>query len=159
MIHTSWPFTSTLTSLLAHFKKNKMSLILLVLVLAICLPIDAQKPRVVLTGDEAKAYQEMIKTKSGDGYGLGFSAESFQKMLWIFAANMVAWLFLMTTKLWEIWRGDKKQIKSDIHTTKENWIQVASDIAFIKSHMVTKPEVQTMIREEVNYLRQNKGKF
>jgi hypothetical protein len=132
-------------------------LILLALVLAIYLPIEsAAKPRVVLTGDDAKAYQEFVKTKSGDGYGVGFSSDSLNKLMWIFAANMVAWLFLMGTKMWEIWRGDKKTIKEAMQTSRENWLQIASDIAYMKEHMVTEPRVHEMIRDEIRYLKEHK---
>ena len=157
MIHMSLPFTSTLTSWSKHFKKNKTSLMLLALVLVMLLPIDsfADKAKVVLTGEDAKAYKEFLKTQAGS-YGAGFGAESLSKIMWFIIANAIAWIFVMGSKIIEWYRGDARETKKAAQESRENWIQVASDIAYMKEHMVTEPRVSEMIRDEIRYLREHK---
>jgi hypothetical protein len=159
MILTSWPSKSITRHSLKLFKNAKMSLILLCLLILSALPTEAaDKARLVLTGDEVTAYKELVKLK-GESYGLGMTPEGWTKLIWIFAANAVAWLFLMSTKIWETWKGDKREIKKASAESREAWLKVASDIAYMKENMATKVEVTKMIREEVKYLRENKAKF
>ena len=158
MIHTSWPSTFTPTSLVAHFKKNRTSLMLLVFLLVTSLQTDAGPAKKVLTGEDVKAYETWLKTKDGTEYGMGLTESDIKWLFRLLGAQFLVWIGMFGFKAVDWWKGDKDNDKKKAAESRDAWLKAQHDIAYIKEHMVTESEVKKLVRDEILYLRESRGK-
>lgn len=134
----------------------------MLVILSICLlahPTSANKPKRVITGSETEIFDPYYKDKDGQEYGFGFHPGDYSKLIWVIVGNAVGWMGVFGFKIYDKATGKSDQLVRDSKESRENWIRVASDIAYMKQHMVTESDAQALIREEIKYLREHKGKF
>lgn len=144
-------------SLCGPFKRNNKKLILYCFMTLVVLTIDVDvwaKAKNVLTGEEAKLFDEWVKTKDGTGYGFGITQSSDLKWLFgVIIAQGLAWLVMFSSKVIDWLKGDKDQVRRDIREVKEALLRLESH----SKHWVTDKEVGQKVRDEIKYLRDHKG--
>ena len=156
---TSKLFASLRAYSFQPWNKSKKSFVCLSLLVLISLPIESapNRARKILTGEEAQQFDSWLKTKDGTEYGFGVSSQGdLNKLVWIVIASAVSWVGLLGFKIYDRFTGKSDQLVKDSKESRENWIRVASDIAYMKQHMVTESEVKSLIRDEITYLRDHK---
>ena len=155
---TSKLFASLRAYSFQPWNKSKKSFVCLSLLVLISLPTEAdRKAKRFIDGKDADLFDSWIKSKDGTEYGFGVTSQGdLNKLVWILIASGVSWVGLLGFKIYDRLTGKSDQLVKDSKESRENWIRVASDIAYMKQHMVTESEVKVLIRDEIKYLREHK---
>src|SRR3990167_5990240 len=109
----------------------------------ICFDSDADKPKRILTGQEAELFEALIKAKDGTQYGWVFQPGDFGKLMWIVIANVVAWFGVFGFKVYDRITGKGDQVSRDIREIKDALLRLDSN----SKHWVTDKEVGQKVRD------------